>query len=145
MAQPQETPPDPLVIVQSAIVRDVVEPGDLLAVGVYNIGSMTSPASQTNQRPQTKIFAAYKKTSTAAIYGLPGFQIHVFDGGRAFSHEEMIDAAFARFQYHGFRFSGNGSYDLAAAMPSEEVTEKTERALELVAALEGDELARFYH
>ena len=30
-------------------------------------------------------------------------------------------------------------------MPSEEVTEKTEIALELVAALEGDELARFYH
>ena len=47
MARPLETPPDPLVIVQSAIVRDVVEPGDLLAVGVYNIGSMTSPASQT--------------------------------------------------------------------------------------------------
>ena len=44
MAQSQETPPDPLVIVQSAIVRDVVEPGDLLAVGVYNIGSMTSPS-----------------------------------------------------------------------------------------------------
>ena len=74
-----------------------------------------------------------------------GSRIRVFDGGRAFSHEEMIDAAFARFQYHGFRFSGNGSYDLAAAMPSEEVTEKTERALELAAALEGDEWARFYH
>ena len=55
MAQPLETPPDPLVIVQSAIVRDVVEPGDLLAVGVYNIGSMTSPASQTGATFQARL------------------------------------------------------------------------------------------
>ena len=55
MAQSQETPPEPLVIVQSVIVRDVVEPGDLLAVGVYNIGSMTSPASQTGATFQARL------------------------------------------------------------------------------------------
>ena len=55
MAQSLETPPEPLVIVQSAIVRDVVESGDLLAVGVYNIGSMTSPASHTGATFQARL------------------------------------------------------------------------------------------
>ena len=47
VAQALETPPDPVAIQRAAVVRDAVEDGDLLAVGLYDIGSTTQPSNQT--------------------------------------------------------------------------------------------------